>query len=156
MDTLTEWEATREKATLTGGQRPTSGLQRWLVRLHIVSLYLQRLPGLRTKLFEQAEKRIVSRCTRDVEVVQHLRQLQLGEGGKGGTGTILGNARDALQLRQEEELAEATATIDDTIDSLIQKLQETAKEVCRQAVPLPQFTEQGLRAVTMAETALPQ
>ncbi|KAL8271031.1 hypothetical protein Esti_005016 [Eimeria stiedai] len=140
VDTLTDWEAAREKAILTGGQRPTSGLQRWLVRLNIVSLYLQRLPGLRTKLLEEAQKRIVVRCPRDVEVVRRLRQLQgLPPGGGptvgtneagGGASAIKGAPKDALQRRQEEELAEATAAVDEAVESLTQKLQETAKEIC--------------------------
>ncbi|KAL8427941.1 hypothetical protein Efla_003455 [Eimeria flavescens] len=152
VDTLTEWEAAREKATLTGGQRPTSGLQRWLVRLHIVSLYLQRLPGLRDKLLQESEKRICVRCPRDSEAVQRLKQLQGAAGGKrptfeGGQQGEQSNARrgkDALQRRQEEELAEATAAVDDALEILTQKLQETAKQICSlAAVHLVYYELQG-------------
>ncbi|KAL8448735.1 hypothetical protein Emag_003861 [Eimeria magna] len=144
VDTLTDWEAAREKSILTGGQRPTSGLQRWL-----------RLSGLRTKLLEEAQKRIVVRGPQDVEVVRRLRQLQglapaggtsesTNEVGVGGLSAVRGGTKDALQRRQEEELAEATAAVDDAIESLTQKLQETAKEICSlAAVHLVYYELQG-------------
>lgn len=137
VDTLTDWETAREKATLTGGQRATSGLQRWLVRLHIVSLYLQRLPGLRGKLLEETEKRIACRCPRDVDAVEHLRRLQGRGGGESRNELTSRKKEDALQVRQQEELAEITAAVDDAVEALTQKLQETAKEICRYDVTLP-------------------
>lgn len=131
VDTLTDWESAREKATLTGSQKPTSGLQRWLVRLHIVSLYLQRLPGLRTKLLQEAEKRIICRCPRDVEAVHHLQQLQGRGAGEPFREVASKQTKDEIQARQQAELAEASLAVDDAIDALTQKLQETAKEICR-------------------------
>ena len=131
VDSLTDWESTREKASLTAGQLPTSGLQRWLVRLHIVNLYLQRLPKLRAKLLEETGKRIVARCPRDVEVIQHLRQLGAQVGKDSSNSTNWTGTQDALHPQQQEELVEITSAVDDAIEAIIQKLQETAKEVSR-------------------------
>ncbi|CDJ61619.1 hypothetical protein, conserved [Eimeria maxima] len=136
VDALTDWEALRQKAALSGGQRPTSGLQRWLVRLHIAALYLQRLPKLREKLLKDLEKRILARSPKDVEVVQQLRLLQERGGTVGGTAAAAQGKQpsDLLMLRQQEELADLSAAVDEALEGLSQKLTETAKELCRQTV----------------------
>ena len=133
VDALTEWEAARQKAVLSGGQRPTSGLQRWLVRLHIAALYLQRLPGLREKLLRELQKKILFRSPRDMEVLQQLRTLQ-GRGGADGSNAAAAAGKQQIDLllrRRQEELAELSAAVDEAIEGLSQKLNETAKELCR-------------------------
>ncbi|OEH73567.1 hypothetical protein cyc_05092 [Cyclospora cayetanensis] len=142
VDSLTEWEAAREKAALTGGQRPSSGLQRWLVRLHILGFCMQRLPGLCTKLLEETEKRIVCRSSRDVEAVQHIRRQLQGKSGR--KAVPLSSAHDAMHMRQQEELRELTVAIEDAIETARQKFQEAAREVCSlAAVHLVYYELQG-------------
>ncbi|CDJ34365.1 uncharacterized protein EMH_0020000 [Eimeria mitis] len=138
VETLNAWEAARQKAVLSGGQRPTSGLQRWLVRLHVAAVYVQRLPALKEKLLTELQKRILHREQKDAEVLQQLRLLQTGTAAAGQ------QQDDPLLLRQQEELADLSAAVDEAIDGLSQKLSETAKELCSlAAVHLVYYELQG-------------
>lgn len=132
IETIDEWEDAR-CAELASSQQRAKGVQRWLVRLHNVSMCSKRLPELTSRLLSEVEKRVAHRCPRNKEVMQHLFSLQKRSLNR--DKNTLSEVREALEKRlreyQEEELEELRVLVNDTTQRLTEKLQQAGREICR-------------------------